>query len=810
MLNVVVLCLCVWTPLFCLVSCVPNEGLRGIGTEKVKLGPKNLLGLKLKGGESSCSSILESHLKDILGGNGEIDVVTLKSYFDQLDTQYYGETEIGTPPYQFTVIVYTGSSNTWVPSVKCYFTIAFYLHAKSSSSQSNTYKPNGTSAAIQYGTGSISGFFSYDNTKVGDIVVKDQEFIEATSDPGSTFVSTKFDALLGLGFQLISVGNSVSIWYNMVEQGLVRNPKSEEGGELVFGGVDPTQFKVEHTYVPVTTKGYWQFSMGDKLIDGNLTGYCANDCSAIADSGTSLLAGPTTVVTMINQAIGASGVYSKECRTVVDQYAQTILQLLLAEALPKKICPQIGLCTFDGTHGVSMRIESVVQPIDRVSSGGRQDATCSICEMAVVWMQNQLKQNQTEEQIINYAESICDKMHNPLGQASVDCDKLSSIGRKQFDLNPEEFAMGDKLMDGNPTGYCANDCSAIADSGTSLLAGPTTVVTMINQAIGASGVYSKECRTVVDQYAQTIFQSLLAEAQPNKICPQIGLCTFDGTHGVSMGIESVVQPTSRVSSGGRQDAACSVCEMVVVWMQNQLKQNQTKERMINYAESLCDTMPNPLGQASVVCDKLSSYTIGGKQFDLTPEETSVAAPYHHLTRTDQWPSATCFKGYKPCKHPIPSYFTLHGIWPSNKASHPEWCTPPLFDPTEITSLVSKLSIAWPSLFVDDEKMWEHQWNRHGSCSAFKEYDYFKLGIDIWEEYNLTSILENNGIRPGGFYRMEKIRDAIAYSRIGFKPSLVCDGKLLKEIKLCLDPLGQSYIACPRLSRSCKGKVYFRA
>jgi len=34
---------------------------------------------------------------------------------------------------------------------------------------------------------------------------------------------------------------------------------------------------------------------------------------------------------MINQAIGASGVYSQECRTVVDQYGHTILQLLVAE-----------------------------------------------------------------------------------------------------------------------------------------------------------------------------------------------------------------------------------------------------------------------------------------------------------------------------------------------------------------------------------------------------------------------------------------------------------------------------------------------
>lgn len=56
--------------------------------------------------------------------------------------------------------------------------------------------------------------------------------------------------------------------YNMLKQGLIerpvfsfwlnRDPKSEEGGEIVFGGVDPKHFKGEHTFVPVTQRGYWQ------------------------------------------------------------------------------------------------------------------------------------------------------------------------------------------------------------------------------------------------------------------------------------------------------------------------------------------------------------------------------------------------------------------------------------------------------------------------------------------------------------------------------------------------------------------------
>ncbi|KAI4295931.1 hypothetical protein L6164_035924 [Bauhinia variegata] len=456
-LNAMVLGVFLSTLLLSLVSAVPNDGFRRIGLKKVRLDPNNRLAAQLgsKGGEFFGASIRKYLPQNNLGDAADTDIVALKNY---LDAQYYGEISIGTPPQKFTVIFDTGSSNTWVPSSKCYFSVACYFHAKYRSEQSSTYRENGTSAAIQYGTGAISGFFSYDNVKVGDIVVKNQEFIEATREPGVTFLVAKFDGLLGLGFQEISVGYAVPVWYNMIAQGLIkdpifsfwlnRKPEQEEGGEIVFGGVDPAHYKGQHTYVPVTRKGYWQFDMGDVFIGGKPTGYCGRGCSAIADSGTSLLAGPTTVITMINRAIGASGVVSQQCKAVLAQYGQTILNLLLAEAQPKKICSEIGLCTFDGARGISMGIESVVDENGRKSSGGIRDGACPACEMAVVWMQNQLMHNQTQDQILKYVDELCDKMPNPLGQSTVDCGHISSmpiisftIGGKTFDLAPNDYIL---------------------------------------------------------------------------------------------------------------------------------------------------------------------------------------------------------------------------------------------------------------------------------------------------------------------------------------------------------------------------------
>lgn len=114
------------------------------------------------------------------------------------------------------VVFDTGSSNLWVPSKKCW-SPACFLHKTYASGKSSTYKKNGTKFDIKYGSGGISAFVSNDIISFGGVTVKNIDFGEATKLEGVSFLASKFDGILGMAFQNLSVLGMKPVYQAMFE-----------------------------------------------------------------------------------------------------------------------------------------------------------------------------------------------------------------------------------------------------------------------------------------------------------------------------------------------------------------------------------------------------------------------------------------------------------------------------------------------------------------------------------------------------------------------------------------------------------------
>lgn len=160
---------------------------------------------------------------------------------------------------------------------------------------------------------------------IGDLKIKHQLFAEATEEPGLAFAFGRFDGILGLGFDTISVNKIPPPFYNMIEQGLLDEPvfafylgsteNDAEGSEATFGGVNKDHYTGKITEIPLRRKAYWEVDL-DSISFGDATAELENT-GVILDTGTSLIALPTTLAELLNKEMGAkkgyNGQYTVDC-----------------------------------------------------------------------------------------------------------------------------------------------------------------------------------------------------------------------------------------------------------------------------------------------------------------------------------------------------------------------------------------------------------------------------------------------------------------------------------------------------------------
>ncbi|XP_020836058.1 gastricsin-like [Phascolarctos cinereus] len=246
-----------------------------------------------------------------------------------MDVSYYGEISIGTPAQDFLVLFDTGSSNLWVNSIYCK-SEACTTHSQFNPDDSSTFSTDDQTFSIEYGSGSLTGFFGYDTVTIQGLSISNQEFGLSETEPGSTFVYAEFDGILGLAYPSISAGDATTVMEGLLDEDLLSDPvfafylsgdeSSDDGGVLTLGGVDSSLYTGDIHWAPVSEEAYWQIAISGFSIEDESTGWCSDGCQAIVDTGTSLLAAPESIFYDLMEYIGAEededGYYFVSCSSI--------------------------------------------------------------------------------------------------------------------------------------------------------------------------------------------------------------------------------------------------------------------------------------------------------------------------------------------------------------------------------------------------------------------------------------------------------------------------------------------------------------
>jgi hypothetical protein len=224
---------------------------------------------------------------------------------------YTANVGIGSPATQYTLLVDTGSSNTWVGANKKY-------HETSTSRCPLIPQP----VSVTYGSGSFKGYECTDEVTLGKgLVIKKQSIGVATTSSGFSGV----DGILGVGPIDLTQGtvtglgdNEIpTVVNNLFSQGTITEPtlgvffapttsESETNGELAFGTPDKGKCVGPINYTPITTTSpaseYW--GINEEITYGGTV--ILETTAGIVDTGTTLVLIATNAFQVYQSQTGAT------------------------------------------------------------------------------------------------------------------------------------------------------------------------------------------------------------------------------------------------------------------------------------------------------------------------------------------------------------------------------------------------------------------------------------------------------------------------------------------------------------------------
>jgi len=253
-------------------------------------------------------------------------------------TAYFGNIYVGTPAQPFTVVFDTGSGHFIIPSKKCESEPCGlhrrYDRGASSSAVDVDHDGNLVPAdaeerdqvSVAFGTGDVVGEFARETTCLSLYPASGTASVNEVPENGSSvtipgadctrlrvvfatemtaepFSDFEFDGVLGLGLESLALDPEFSFMGQMSRLngfmdssfGVFVSMDDRVPSEITFGGYDSRRVAGELQWMDVHKPelGYWLLRIRNVTIGGEPLEMCQQgDCTAIADTGTSLLGVP--------------------------------------------------------------------------------------------------------------------------------------------------------------------------------------------------------------------------------------------------------------------------------------------------------------------------------------------------------------------------------------------------------------------------------------------------------------------------------------------------------------------------------------
>lgn len=303
-----------------------------------------------------------------------------------------------------------------------------------------------------------------------------------------------------------------------------------------------------------------------------------------------------------------------------------LLKLLKEKLDPRKVCKSTGFCSLStqmpaereplapsfadvaGVLPVSVPFTEIESAVAVETNGNPMN--CLICKQVAAWAARKLKDNRTEESIVQALDEVCDRIFSRGKKTECEAfvkqytDELISILKESDDPklicillgvcskgvieNDSHIRAGSAIMNCNT---CLDGSRWVLDRVEDEISN-ATVEDALNQVCDSDAV-PKHSRTTCTGFLSSKKQevhSILEETKsPNTICRKLELCRPDW-------IESVDRETVQSLP------SCFICKEIAKWVNRQVEQNRTEDSIEAALSSVCRFLRNVDNCESKIAD----------------------------------------------------------------------------------------------------------------------------------------------------------------------------------------------------------------